>query len=132
MTVNYDNYVYHFGIPSLLLFLNFSIFEFRLITLIWKNQNTRHASETRQLRRKLFGFFAILYFTMFISLFFVMKFIFVKQYIFIGICFTWLPQIFFNIVTKNRMSMPLLNVFLYSLNKMFLPVINYFNLKIYL
>jgi len=126
MSVNFENYVYHFAIPSLLLFINFSIFELRLLTVVWKNQNIRYTSDTILLRRKLFRLYAIIYFSIFISIFFLMRFLFEKEFIFLGVFFTILPQIGHNLVEKNRICMPLLNIFLYSLNKLFLPVIKIF------
>jgi hypothetical protein len=122
MTVNFDNYVYHFGIPSFLLFLNFSVFELRLLTIVWKNQNIRLNSDSMLLRRKLFRLYAIIYFSIFVSIFFVMRFLFEKKFIFLALFLTFLPQIGHNMLERNRICMPLLNVFLYSINKMFLPV----------
>ncbi len=58
---------------------------------------------------------------MFFSLFYVMKFFFEKPYILTAIIFTWIPQIVFNAVYRNRTSMPILNIILFGLNKIFLP-----------
>ena len=58
---------------------------------------------------------------MFFSLFYVMKFFFEKPYIFTAVIFTWVPQIIYNAIYKNRMSMPIMNILLTCLNKVFLP-----------
>ncbi len=58
---------------------------------------------------------------MFFSLFYVMKFFFEKPYIFSAVIFTWVPQIIYNAMYKNKLSMPLMNIILVSLNKIFLP-----------
>jgi len=124
MTINFENYVYEFGIPSLFIFLNFSIFELRLLTIIWKNQNIRQSADSTIMRRELFRLYALIYFSIFISIFFLMKFLFDKQYILLAVCFTWLPQVAYNVFTKNRISMPLINIFFFTINKLFLPVKN--------
>lgn len=72
---------------------------------------------------------------MFFSLFYVMKFFFEKPYIFLAIIFTWIPQIIYNAMYKNKISMPLINILLVCLNKVFLPFYfrgcpeNFFQLK---
>lgn len=94
---------------------------------LWKNHNAQHAYDAVIMRRKLIQFYFTFYIAMFISLFFVMKFYFDKFYIVIGILFTWLPQIVYNSLYNNKLSMPLFHVIITSVNKMFLPVILLFN-----
>lgn len=87
------------------------------------------------LRKKLVQFYLMFYLVMFFSLFYVMKFYFEKPYIFFAVIFTWIPQIIFNMIYKNRMSLPIMNILLTSLNKVFLPFYfrgcpqNFFQLK---
>jgi len=123
MAINYENYSYHFGIPTFLIFVNFSIVEFKLLIMIFKNQNIRYYSDSLNFRRILLRLHVVIYLFIFVSIFFVLKFLFEKQYLFLAICLTWLPQIVYNVISKNRLSMPMINVILYTLNKLFLPVL---------
>jgi len=113
--------MFQFGIPAFLYFFNFSIFEIRLLTNLFNMKNSRLFNDPNLLRRKLIRFYFLFYLVMFFSLFYVMKFFFEKPYILIAISGTWIPQIIYNLIYDNRLSMPLINVFLFSLNKIFLP-----------
>lgn len=84
-------------------------------------KNSRLFSDPHLLRKKLVQFYFLFYLIMFFSLFYVMKFFFEKPYILIAISGTWIPQIIYNVIYNNRMSMPMINIILFSLNKMFLP-----------
>ena len=114
-------YTIQFGIPAFLFFANFSIFEIKLLYTLWRIKNIRYANDQAALRKKLIQFYFAFYIVMFFSLFYVMKFFFVKPYIFTATLFTWVPQIIFNVIYKNKLSMPMLNIFLMGLNKIFLP-----------
>jgi transmembrane E3 ubiquitin-protein ligase len=81
----------------------------------------RYASDQAILRKKLIQFYFMFYVIMFFSLFYVMKFFFEKPYIFTAIVLTWIPQIIYNAIYKNRLSMPLMNIILMGVNKVFLP-----------
>lgn len=105
----------------MLYFANFSIFELKLLYNLWRIKNTRYMNDPLILRRKLIQFYFMFYFIMFFSLFYVLKFYFDPPYIYFALIFTWLPQIIFNAIYKNKMSMPLINIVLTSLNKMFIP-----------
>jgi hypothetical protein len=84
-------------------------------------KNSRLFSDPHILRKKLVQFYFIFYLIMFFSLFYVMKFFFEKPYILIAICGTWIPQIIYNIIYNNRISMPFINIILFSSNKLFIP-----------
>jgi hypothetical protein len=107
--------------PAFIYFFNFSIFEIRLLTNIFNIKNIRLYSDPHLLRKKLVQFYFMFYLVMFFSLFYVMKFFFEKPYILIAISGTWIPQIVYNVIYNNRMSMPIINIVLLSLNKLFLP-----------
>jgi hypothetical protein len=113
--------MYQFGIPTFLYFANFSIFELKLLYTLWRFKYNRYLNDPIIMRKKLIQFYFVFYIVMFFSLFYVMKFYFEKKYIFCAICLTWIPQIIFNCITKNRISMPGVNILLTSINKMFLP-----------
>jgi hypothetical protein len=59
---------------------------------------------------------------MFLGLFFVTKFYFVKNYLYFSLVITWLPQIIYNFIEKNFASIPLLNILIMSCNKLAFPV----------
>ena len=125
LAINMDRYIKFFGIPAFLFFANFSIFEIKLLYIVWRNQNLNNLFDTFEVRRKLMRFYVVFYIFIFLCLFWVTKFYFIKSYIFVAILFTWLPQIYFNYSTKNKISLPILNVVLMSLNKISIPVIFY-------
>lgn len=59
---------------------------------------------------------------MFLGLFFVTKFYFVKSYLYFSLAITWLPQIIYNFLEKNFASIPMINVLIMSFNKLAFPV----------
>jgi hypothetical protein len=59
---------------------------------------------------------------MFIGLFFLTKFYFEKNYIYISILLTWIPQIIFNYLYNNYTSLPIINIIIISINKVSIPV----------
>lgn len=122
MAVILDKYIKYFGPPALIYFLNFTIFEVRLLYKTWANQNINNRFDTFEMRRKMMKYYIIFYIFIFLSLFMVTKFYFVKSYIFASVAFTWLPQIIFNFTNNNKLSLPLINVILISLNKVLIPV----------
>ena len=67
-------------------------------------------------------FYATFYIVIFVSLFYVRDFYFDKTYTFFAIGMTWIPQIVHNAVYKNRLSFPLLYIFITTINKIFVPL----------
>jgi len=122
LAVNNEQYVPHFGIPAFIYFTNFSIFELRLLYNLWKNQNLAELNDMNNVRVKLIKFYITFYIFLFLSLFFVTKFYFEQVYIAIAVVVTWLPQIYYNVYYKNRSSMPVVNIILNTINKLFIPV----------
>jgi len=102
--------------------MNFTIFELRLIYHIWRIQNLRNLTNAQIIRKRLLRFYLTFYCCMFASLFFVMKFYFVKKYIFLAVGLTWIPQIIYNTIYKNNVSLPIISILMISLNRIFLPV----------
>lgn len=122
MTVKYEQYSYYFSTPAMLYFINFSIFELRLLYNVWSIKNLRLINNATSLRRKLIQFYFTFYIVMFFALFYVMRFYFNKSYIFAAIMLTWLPQILYNFIYNNKRSMPLINIILMSINRVALPI----------
>lgn len=135
LAVNDEEYISHFGIPAFFFFANFSIFELRLLYNVWKNQNIHELNDINVIRKKLVKFYITFYIFLFMSLFFVTKFYFEHTYILIAVCVTWTPQIIYNFIYNNQTSMPLINIFLNSFNKVLIPFYfrgysqNIFNIK---
>ena len=126
MAISMEKYIKFFGIPAFIYFANFSIFEIRLLYIVWRNQNINNLFDTFEVRRKLMRFYVVFYIFIFLCLFWVTKFYFVKSYIFFVIFLTWLPQIYYNFSTRNKISLPILNIIIMSLNKISIPV-NFLN-----
>lgn len=122
LTVNYDIYAYQFGIPAFLYFINFSVFELRLLYNLWRVKYTRLVTDPGIIRRKLIQFYFVFYIVMFLSLFYVLKFYFDKKYIFLAILLTWFPQIIYNRIYRNKMLMPGICILAFSLNKLLIPM----------
>lgn len=116
-----------FGFIAFFYFTNFILFELRLLYNLWRNKNARFFHDPQALKKKLLQFYCIFYFFMFMSLFYVVKFYFVKEYILAAITMTWIPQIIHNAMTRNRTSLPLLYIFVISVNKVIVPVYKSFN-----
>jgi hypothetical protein len=119
--VNHDKYVPHFGIPAFFYFINFSVFELRLLYNLWRNQNIHELNDANVIRRKLIKFYIIFYVFLFLSLFFVTKFYFEAPYILAAVIITWIPQIIHNAMYKNNSSMPLIALILITFNKILIP-----------
>jgi hypothetical protein len=122
MAIFFDKYIKFFGVPALIYFLNFTIFEIRLLYKTWANQNVNNRYDSFEMRRKMMKYYVIFYVFIFLSLFLVTKFYFIKMYIFITVITTWLPQIIFNFINNNKTSLPLVCVIIMSLNKIMIPV----------
>jgi hypothetical protein len=110
------------GIPAFFFFINFAIFELRLLYNLWRNQNIGELNNPNQIRKRLIKFYITFYIFLFLSLVFVTKFYFEKIYIIAAFIITWIPQIIHNAVYRNQISLPLITIFLNSLNKVIIPV----------
>ena len=122
MAIFFDKYIKFFGVPALIYFLNFTIFEIRLLYKTWANQNVNNRYDSFEMRRKMMKYYVIFYVFIFLSLFLVTKFYFIKMYILITVSITWLPQIIFNFINYNKNSLPMVCVIIMSLNKIMIPV----------
>jgi hypothetical protein len=122
MAIFFDKYIKFFGVPALIYFLNFTIFEIRLLYKTWANQNVNNRYDSFEMRRKMMKYYVIFYVFIFLSLFLVTKFYFIKMYILITVSITWLPQIIFNFINNNKTSLPMVCVIIMSLNKIMIPV----------
>jgi hypothetical protein len=122
LAVNNDDYIVQFGIPAFLYFANFSVFELRLLYNLWKNQNIAELNDINTIRKKLVKFYITFYVFLFLSLFFVTKFYFEEAYILLALIITWSPQIIYNSLYNNRVSLPLINIFLNTFNKILIPI----------
>jgi hypothetical protein len=111
-----------FGLVSLLYFINFAIFDLRLLYTAWRMQNTRYFNDPILIRKKLVQFYFIFYISMFVSIFYINYFYFDKLWIFISISLMWIPQIIKNTYTNNRTSLPVLSILIITLNRMIIPV----------
>jgi hypothetical protein len=105
------------------------MFELRTLYTVWRYQNNRLFQDPQAIRRKLVQFYFTFYVSMFVSLFYVLKFYFDKMWIFAAISVTWLPQIIKNVTSNNRLSMPLINIILFSVNRLVIPVMKIFNIS---
>lgn len=111
------------GIPAFIFFLNFSIFELKLLYNLWRNQNNAEfINNPASIRSRLLKFYITFYVFLFMSIFFVTKFYFVKPYIIGAIAITWIPQIVHNFYNKNQASLPIIVIFTNTLNKVLIPL----------
>ena len=117
--VFYRNYSYHFAIPAFINFINFSIIDLRLLYIVWTLKNMQLITDPLILRRKLIQFYLFFYLIMFFCFLFVMKFYFDKIYILFEIFITWIPQIAYNTIYKNKVSFPIIYILLIDLNRIF-------------
>jgi hypothetical protein len=89
---------------------------------VWRYQNNRIFTNPSMVRKKLIQFYFTFYIFMFFSLFYVLRFYFVKKWIFAAITVIWIPQILSNFYYNRRLSLPLMNIFLITLNRLIPPV----------
>ena len=114
-------YAWFFGIPSLLLFLQFTFIELRFMYLTWNKQNIRDLDNPYIIRKKLARFYFLFYSIIFISMFFVMKFFFYKNYIVFAVSILWIPQILYNALYNVKKIPPVQYIVMQSLNRVYLP-----------
>ena len=120
LTVNYPNYLYEFMIPTITFFFNFSITDLRFIYCLWRLKNINNLTQVI-IRQKLLKVYFTFYIIIFISLFFVIKFLFYKHFIIVGILVTWTPQICYNIYYQNKIALPWSYIILTSIYRLFIP-----------
>ena len=114
---------YEYGIPSLLYFFAFSMYEFRLLFFSWR---TRHSellfTNRNQFKYKLLVFYFYYYVSLFISL---MSMRFIVSNTLCCFCifiFTWLFQIIHSIKTGTKPPMSLDYIFVISIIRLFFPI----------
>ena len=120
LTVNYQNYLYEFIIPTITFFLNYSITDLKFMYCLWRLKNINNLTQLI-IRQKLFKVYLTFYITIFFALIFVIKFLFYKHFIIIGILLTWTPQILYNIYYQNKIALPWSYIILTSIYRLFIP-----------
>ena len=120
LTVNYQNYLYEFIIPTITFFLNYSITDLKFMYCLWRLKNINNLTQLI-IRQKLFKVYLTFYITIFFALIFVIKFLFYKHFIIIGILLTWTPQILYNIYYQNKIALPWSYIILTSVYRLFIP-----------
>lgn len=121
-TIN-DDLSYEYGIPSLLYFFSFSVFELRLLFFVWKSRyNDLLANNQTLFRKKLFLFYFLFYILLFISLISI-KTIF-SHYIYALLFFscTWVFQIIHSIRTGTKPPISKSYIIVMTFNKLYLPI----------
>lgn len=121
LTINYAKYFVHFLIPTIFYFINFSVTDLRFLYSLWRLKYSRFLSDPTLVRKKLLQLYLIFYLVMFFSLFYITKFYFSKPYILLGIALTWIPQIIYNALYNNKISMPWIYIIFTSFYRLFIP-----------
>lgn len=137
ISINYPSYFNDFSLPSIIYFINFSLFQVRFLFIIWRFQNVDE-NEIRldeiALRRKLFKIYALLCknkklfsfidLCLCISLLMIYFILMYKWVLISFIIFTFIPQIIHNYqINLRRNRLPYNTIFVITINKLFFPVI---------
>ena len=119
LCISFPNFRSQFGIPAVVFFFHFSVMDIRLLYTLWSMKYSEFYTDPIILRRKLMQFYFMFYFIMFFSFFFVLKFYFNKTYIIFALLFTWIPQIVYNVIYHNKISLPLSFIFIVCISRIF-------------
>jgi hypothetical protein len=127
----YDEKLFNdFIIPTILYFINFCYFEIRLVFVIWKSHTAQDENTNTFVLRNRFLKFYVIFCKLFINLdvMIILCFVFVSDLFFMKafsiaiVSTTWLPQIYYNLRTRQRSRIYLSTVFIITINKLFVPV----------
>jgi hypothetical protein len=117
-----ENYGYEFGMPSLTLFVLFSIL-LRILFNAWKSRNIDLMFENISLfRKKLLKFYIIFYFSL---LFLLMGIrLIIEYFILVYLLFfsTWFFQIYHSVKNSTKPPMSFEYIFSFTLGKMIIPI----------
>ena len=118
-----DGINYEYAIPSFLYFVSFSVFEFRLLFLVWRVRYTDLLFTNReQFKYKLIVFYLNYYVVLFVSLM-IMRFIITNTICcFVLFTATWLFQVVHSVRTGTKPPMQLDYILVNTLIRLYLPV----------
>lgn len=134
LTIVNEAFISEFSAPSMVYFILFAVFEFRLFFFIIKANHTDVIADMNDFRKTLlknyavfcnFIQFLILDVIVFLSLY-LMKYIFISSWVMVVFfSFTWIPQIITNAINSAREPLNFKYILVTSLGKIYFPVIYY-------
>ena len=119
LLLNYMEYKFYFITVCALFFINFGFIEFPLLYQLLSLKYSNLINDVLSYRKKIIQFCLIFYVTILFSFIFVMKCYYSPPLILFSYIFTWLPQILYNIYSKNRVSFPIIYIIGVILNRIF-------------
>ena len=127
LLLNFMEYKLYFLLICSLNFINFGLIEFPLLYQLLSIKYSHIINDVLSYRKKMIQFCFIFYITILFSFIYVMKCYYSPPFILFSFIFTWLPQIIFNILYKNRVSFPIIYIISVILNRIFPSFyLNYF------
>ena len=127
LLLNFMGYKLYFLIICSLNFINFGLIEFPLLYQLLSIKYSHIINDVLSYRKKMIQFCFIFYITILFSFIYVMKCYYSPPFILFSFILTWLPQIIFNILYKNRVSFPIIYIISVILNRIFPSFyLNYF------
>ena len=119
LLLNFMKYKLYFLLICSLNFINFGLIEFPLLYQLLSIKYSHIINDVLSYRKKMIQFCFIFYITILFSFIYVMKCYYSPPFILFSFIFTWLPQIIFNILYKNRVSFPIIYIISVILNRIF-------------
>ena len=114
---------YEYGIPSMLYFFGFSLFEFRLLFFSWRTRyNELLFSNRNQFKYKLLLFYLCYYIALFVSLVFMRSIITNTICCFVIFTLTWLGQIVHSVRMGTKPPMNVDYILVNTITRLFLPI----------
>ena len=99
--------------------MNFVTTDLRFISILFKQKNNYLFQNEVLYNRKSAIIFLIFYILLFFFMSNVIEFLFNPIFIILGLMFTWMPQIIYNYINYNRISLPYSYIIINSISRIF-------------
>jgi len=118
--LKFANYILNFFLISMFQLFSFAIFDLRLIYTYWKLK--LHQISQREYLKQKVKYYIVFFLLFFFSFFTFGDFYYNYNYIFFSSFLIWTVQIFYNVVTNNKIIFPLSYIILITVDRLYIPV----------
>ena len=119
LLLTYLEYKVYFAIICALYFFNFGVLEFPLLYQLLSLKYSHMINDVLTYRKKLIQFCFIFYIIMLFCFIFAMRCFYSPGFIFFSFAITFIPQIIYNVMKKNRVSFPIIYIINLILNRIY-------------
>lgn len=120
--LNYPKYFNQFLFTTVFLFLNFSVTDLRLLYTVSFIKFKTYIHDQIYLKNKIIKLYALLFCLAFFPMLYIKKMVFNKFFLIFNVIISWLPQIIYNMYSRNNVSYPFIYIIFLSLYRLFTPI----------